>query len=87
MECRPAVDDDVPWLTDTFVAALRGDHCRTEAMRRIAAQAGERPVQLAVLKANTAARRFYEQLGCRHQSTSRHHDHLVWPPAAFATLS
>ena len=149
MECRPAVDDDVPWLTDTFVAALRGaitaergywdehkeraqfaeqlklaqtwvlltegsraafytawseaDHVflgtlcvaperqnrgiGTEAMRRIAAQAGERPVQLAVLKANTAARRFYERLGCRHQSTSRHHDHFVWPTAAFATLS
>jgi hypothetical protein len=53
MECRPAVDDDVPWLTDTFVAA----------------------------------RRFYERLGCRHESTSRHHDHFVWPTAAFATLS
>ena len=124
MECRAAVVDDVPWLTDTFVTALRtaitaergywdeqkereqfaeqlrladtwvvltdgsrvafytacaeGDHLflgtlcvtperqnrgiGTQAMRTIANQAGERPVHLAVLKANTAARRFHERL-------------------------
>jgi len=138
MECRPAVIDDVPWLTDTFIAALRSaitaergywdeekersqfaeqlrladarvlltsgsrvafytawseaDHLflgtlivvpelqnrgiGTQAMRVIAKQAGERPIRLAVLKANDAARRFYERLGCRKLSTSRHHDHF-----------
>jgi ribosomal protein S18 acetylase RimI-like enzyme len=145
MECRPAVVDDIPWLTDTFVTALRtaitaergyrdeqkerdqfaeqlrladtwvlltegsrvafytawpeADHLflgtmcvtperqnrgiGTQAMRTIANQAGERPIHLAVLKANTAARRFYERLGCRKLSTSRHHDHFEWPTAAF----
>jgi RimJ/RimL family protein N-acetyltransferase len=88
MECRPAVDDDVPWLTDTFIVALRSAiTAGTQAMRRIASQAGERPVHLAVLKANTAARHFYERLGCHKVSTSRHHDHFVWPTAAFATVS
>jgi hypothetical protein len=77
MEYRSAAVDDIPWLTEAFVAA----------MRTIASQAGERPVQLAVLKAKTAARRFYERLGCRKLSTSRHHDHFEWPTSAFLSRS
>ena len=145
MECRPALTEEIPWLTDTFVGALRSaitaergywdeqkersqfadqlrladtwvvltegsrvafytawseeDHLflgtlcvapefqnrgiGTQAMRRIASEAGERRVRLSVLKANHAARRFYERLGCRQLSTSRHHDHFEWPRSAF----
>jgi ribosomal protein S18 acetylase RimI-like enzyme len=76
MECRPAVVADV-------VPELQNRGIGTRAMRTIARQASERPVHLSVLKANTAARRFYERLGCRMLSTSRRHDHFEWPTSAF----
>jgi ribosomal protein S18 acetylase RimI-like enzyme len=57
----------------------------TAAMQVIAKQAGGLPVRLSVLKANRDARRFYERLGCRYLSSTRHHDHFEWPCRAPAS--
>ncbi len=70
--------DDHLFLGTLCIHPAFQNHGLGAAAMRSIAQETSLPIRFSVLKSNRAARRFYERLGCRFESSTVNHDHYIW---------